>query len=624
MVELILFKIIKMINISMKKIIFSIVFVLLTSPFVFSQNSPQLHAFSDNWVTTDGAGRTLPKFNEAGPYRSDKYIGVFYWLWHPYIRLKSGKPMTAQEVLNKNPDSPEYECVDYYWGEPEDGFYHASDPWVARRNLQMLANAGVDFIYIDFTNGDQGCKSLADFMSIALDMQKKGIPVPKIVFFMNESYNTAMNCVLDNFYNKPEYKSLMFIWNGKPLIMADSVKCKKQCKRCNDQKVLDMFTWRRTWAFEPGQWNFLDNYPQDYFSINGKPEQIVVSKAMGAPLWNADVQGSSYHAGITPTYDKYWQTDQSAYGYFFDEQWMRADSIDPSIVCITGWNELTAGAWPSTAKLPPPFMHKKWNDSSWRCVNPKSCLSKDSLGNHIPHGWYFVDEFNTEFNRDIEPMKGGYTDNYYYQMISHIRKYKGMSKQESASSPTTIKIDGAFSEWKNITPSFVDPEGDCAHRKFKNVNNSEVLINNTGRNDIILSKVTYDSTNIFFYVKTAANLTMPTDTLWMLLFIDIDKNNKTGWAGYDYLINHTVKNSSTTTVKFWDGKTWQFSGDARFRMNGSEMEISIPRKTIGLRGIPDFYFHWADNPLNLNDISSFFTNGESAPDRRFNYYFTTH
>ena len=47
---------------------------------------------------------------------------------------------------------------------------------------------------------------------------------------------------------------------------------------------------------------------------------------------------------------------------------------------------------------------------------------------HAAHGTgpvTFVDEFDAEFSRDIEPMKGGHGDNYYYQMIANIRRYKG-------------------------------------------------------------------------------------------------------------------------------------------------------------------------------------------------------
>ncbi len=59
-------------------------------------------------------------------------------------------------MINENTESPAFECNYYYWCESKNGYYHPSDPISARRNLQMPANAGVDFIFIDFTNGDQG------------------------------------------------------------------------------------------------------------------------------------------------------------------------------------------------------------------------------------------------------------------------------------------------------------------------------------------------------------------------------------------------------------------------------------------------------------------------------------
>ena len=48
-----------------------------------------------------------------------------------------------------------------------------------------------------------------------------------------------------------------------------------------------------------------------------------------------------------------------------------------------------------------------------------------------PGDTFFVDQYNAEFNRSIQPMKGGYTDNYYMQMAANIRSarpvepYKG-------------------------------------------------------------------------------------------------------------------------------------------------------------------------------------------------------
>ncbi len=584
-------------------------------------NSPQNQAFGDQWVGTDALGRILPSYTDCGAYRANKYIGLFYWLWHASI-APGGTIKPVPQLLKENPNSPAFECKNYYWGEPENGYYHDSDPWVIRRNLQLLADAGVDFIFFDFTNGNQGCNSLATFMGIALDMYNKGIPVPRIAFFLNENYDAAMNCMLDNIYNKPNYDPLIFKWNGKPLIMADSIKCKTQCARCNDRGVLDYFTWRRTWAFDPNQWNFLDQYPQDYYSFNGKAEQMPICKAMGAPMGTGVGQGSSYHAGKAPTYDQYWESDQSKYGYFFEEQWTRGHSIDPSILCVTGWNELMAGAWPSHQdKDNITFMNKSWNDPSWRCVNPNSCLSKNTDGTHkFPHGWFFVDEYNTEFNRDIEPMKGGYTDDYYYQLVSHIRKFKGMKSPETISSPKTITVEGTFTEWSTVTPVFYDASGDVINRNFQNVNNSATLTNNTARNDIIESRVTYDANNTYFYVKTVSNISAFTGNNWMLLFLDVDRNKGTGWEGYDYVINNGVTSATQTTLKQWTGTTWSNIQNINYAVNGNQMEISIPRTSIKKEvGNVEFYFHWADNPQQLNDITSFFTDGESAPDRRFDY-----
>jgi hypothetical protein len=579
--------------------------------------------YADHWVATDALGRTLPGFAETGPRREGKHVGVFYWLWHSYVRLPQGQPPVVQDLINENPNSPAFECHDYYWAEPENGFYHPSDPWSTRRNLQMLANADVDFIFMDYTNGPLGKESLEPFMEVALDMYSKGIPVPKIVFFLNEDYDANIHHLMDEFYNSPEYEPLWFYWHGKPLIMADYQKCTEQSELCQEHAVRDFFTWRSTWAFKDGWWTFIDNYPQRVYLHEGRAEQIAVNKGMGAPLYDGNEKGSSFHNGQMPKYTEYWLPVDSTLSYqglYFEEHWSRAHEVDPDIICITGWNELTAAAWPTEVHG---FMGKDWDDPSWRCVNPSTCLHKDELGNHKwPHGWFMVDQFNVEFNRDIEPMKGGYTDNYYYQMVSHIRRYKGMDPPPQPSSPKTLKINGSFGQWESVEPIYRDPEGDVAHRNFKNVNNSGHYINTTGRNDIIESRVTYDSDYVYFYARTASDLTPPTDPNWMLLFIDSDRSKSTGWEGYDILINHEINGEKTTTIKRWENGNWVLAGETQYRRSGAELELKVPLQLIGhTPNTLQFYFKWADNINDLSNIENFFLYGDVAPDRRFNYLF---
>src|SRR5438093_1263384 len=74
----------------------------------------------------------------------------------------------------------------------------------------------------------------------------------------------------------------------------------------------------------------------------------------------------------------------------------------------------------------------------------------------------FVDTFNQPNSRDIEPMKGGHGDNYYYQMVSNIRRYKGVRKPPAASAPATIRLDGSFRQWDSVRPEFRDDIGDAA------------------------------------------------------------------------------------------------------------------------------------------------------------------
>ena len=107
--------------------------------------------YSDTWVATDSLGRVLPDYSEVGSKDDGKYVGMFYFLWH-------GAHGTAlydnTKLLAANPADPQWGPVSsfHWWGEPEAGYYLATDPWVIRRNASMLADAGIDMIYLDVTN----------------------------------------------------------------------------------------------------------------------------------------------------------------------------------------------------------------------------------------------------------------------------------------------------------------------------------------------------------------------------------------------------------------------------------------------------------------------------------------
>jgi len=558
--------------------------------------------YVDNWVATDALGRQVPSYEQIGAKRSNKKIGVFYYVWHG---AHGDKVYNIKEIIEKYPSDPLSasnpnwgsigDC--HFWGEPETGYHRAEDPWVIRRDLQMLSNAKVDFIYIDVTNGVTYLETIKKLCEISMQMRKEGIYTPQVVFTTHSYSGRMMNEIFDEFYANSLFKDLWFKWNGKPVMLGDEADPELRADVKNFFTIKYCWAWTKTKA-QPNHWQWLDGYPQNYgWSVNKNiPEQIPVSVAQHP----GTTRGTSYRNLVEPPVNEQYLTEFTGQGLQFAEQWSKAFEVDPPVIMVTQWNE-----WFAQRNI--------WTQGDG-IYGGRPIKNGDS---------YFVDAFTEEFNRDMAPMKGGHTDNYYYQLISNIRKYKGMAAPQVYSVATTINTDGDFSDWAAVTPLFKDPFGDVMHRNFRGYDPAVTLNNTTGRNDIIESRATYDNSNIYFYVKTVQALTPSSDPNWMLLFINTDKNKATGWEGYDYVVNMGVKSETETTLKQWNGLVWTNEVPIHYKFAGNEMELSLPRASVMMdNAIPAFYFHWADNPQQLNDITTFFTDGESAPDRRFNYNFS--
>ncbi len=579
----------------------------------YSQSSPQINITNANWTATDALGRTIPSYAETGGVKPNRYVGLFYWLWHGPLRSTVTNPdsFNITKILAADPAKTDWRMEDYYWDEPEDGYYLSADPWVMKRHLTLFADAGVDFIFLDFTNNSIYRPELKQLLDTIQALRKNGVHAPYVVPFLNAEYAPKIEALYNEFYKPGKYNDLWFHWEGKPLIMCPVVKRDEIKDTALRKDMLAYFTWRPTWALFPdttenkGKWRFMDTHPQRAaIDSQGNAEQYVVSKSLGAPLWDYRGKCSSCGLNYTPEFDKYWLAKETGTGIYFNEQWNRADSVAAPILLVTGWNEWKAGAWPTNKDLAGAadfkFQDRKMHEGDF----------------------YFVDEFNDEFNRDIEPMKGGYTDNFYYQFIARMRKYKGMMPPQKTSAPQTISIDGKFDEWKEVTPVYTDAVGDASHRDYNGVRPGIHYTNITGRNDIIESRVAHDAKKVCFYVKTAAALTSYKDNNWMLLFIDADNNKKTGWEGYDYVVNTEVKNDRITLIKKWVNHSWQTVSSTSYKAANNEMEISVPLSLFHLTNATlSFNFHWADNMQKLTDVSCFFTDGDSAPERRFDYHY---
>ena len=366
----------------------------------------------------------------------------------------------------------------------------------------------------------------------------------------------------------------------------------------NDE-VRDFFTFRKpqpdyfAGPTGPEQWGWLEVYPQHaFYKTPGVAEQVTVGVGQNAAdgklsvLSNPRAHGRSFHDGSEPAPELC-----DTKGRNFTEQWERALEIDPCLVFVTGWNEWIAGRFEKSA----PF--------------------------HGASPVTFVDQFNQEFSRDCEPMKGGHGDNYYYQLASQIRRYKGV-RPSSPVVPQPISLDGRFEDWKDVKPEYRDTVGDPVRRDYRGWGPEMRYVNRTGRNDIIEAKVSFDDESVYFYVRTRARLTAAGDPNWMLLLIDSDHDTQTGWLGYDRIINREpIQSGKTVMEENQRGDyAWSSPKEVAWRIGENELELAVSRKALGIdKDSVVLDFKWADNIQQTGQWSDFTLNGDVAPNDRFNY-----
>jgi hypothetical protein len=238
----------------------------------------------------------------------------------------------------------------------------------------------------------------------------------------------------------------------------------------------------------------------------------------------------------------------------------------------------------------------------------------------------FVDQFDQEHSRDLEPMRGGHGDDYYYQMASYVRRYKG-ARSLSPVRARPIRIDGAFDDWQEVTPEFRDTLGDPMRRQHRGWDKTVTYANATGRNDLASAQLSFDQAQVWFHVHTRDPITPPTEANWMLLFLDTDANAATGWLGYDHVVNRSRTDAHAASLERNVGGRYEWASvrTVEFRVAGADFELAIPWAALGLAGPPQrLDFKWADGLAGTGDWSDFTLNGDVAPNDRFNYRAVLH
>lgn len=569
--------------------------------------------YSDTWVASDDLDRTVTD-GVAAP--RDKLIGMFYQIWftptnvtypdqkiyNHYQTYLDGGLEAVKKVYTQGPEG-----WGHYWGEPYFGYYLTNDRWIIRKHASMLSDIGIDFIFLDVTNGNPQTTSYRAIFKEYEQMRSEGLKTPDICFMIadNSTYVESVFTELwDDIYSTGKYSDLYVMYDGKPLIMGNFRSLPDDIKAIAEEN----FSCRRCWALKgyvkTGKdiWTWMCETPQ-VASFNSEKNKAVEEISISAGLLANTSTGRSSTKSKQPKVgtlpdgsrdDFQFNLETTGQGIMFAEQMKRASSVDPYVVLITEWNEWAAGRWNTNGNNTIANTYISWSTS------------------------IYVDCFNPEFSRDIEPMKGGFGDNYYYQLAQFLREFQGSRSAPSASGQHDITLDGGLAQWADVWPEYRDTTGDTLHRDSLGNGGLVSYKNETGRNDIVSAKVSRANGSTYFLAVCADKLTAPEGDNWMNLFINADGDAKTGWYGYDLIVNR--KDGSVEKFK---NNTWETEniGKGDIYIGENYVVIELDDSACGLGS--EFEFKWADNSTETGEIMQFLDLGDAAPNARFNYAYRT-
>ncbi len=321
-------------------------------------------------VECDNTG--VGKFEAVAP--EDRLVGMAYSTWHT-TNLTWGKST---------------------WGTPLHGDYTSDDRDTIYRHGVLLAEAGVDFVYVDWsnnTNYDPATMShMIDFRTIEtstdllFEIWSKIPGAPKICFLVGPGHSGISSVQNGNHQKKVDqiwrdyiekYPDMYFQYEGKPLLICYAATPTQYGARPTNAWSDARFTVRWMTGYVAQQnlhnpatmssrmyWSWEERGIQTYTTLNGRVETVTVSPATRS-------QGREGDANYIPAAGR-------QNGATFKRQFQRAMNLGAGMVLLISWNE-----------------------------------------------WHIGEQPSPEISRDLEPSVEHGTF-YYDLMREQIRKYKGL------------------------------------------------------------------------------------------------------------------------------------------------------------------------------------------------------
>lgn len=575
-----------------------------------AQNKKALQTGSLDIVGVDQFGRT---FNAIGGYKPKKQVGIFYWPWigQPFASgvydatkiaaMPNGLKLLFDFKSLDTAISPNAQA--HFWGEPLWGYYNSADEWVIRRQMKMLTTAGIDFIVFDVTNR-LTYKSVYDkVLGVIEEMQSNGWDAPKVVFYTHSKSIETTQDLYSRLYKHGRFSNAWYKVNGKPMIIAytDPADDIAEAKSRNDhayvptaypKEVLDFFYFKKPqWPSDP---TYEDGFPwvewQFPQPLHGGVMSISVASHPKVPMSRSITSGwTNWGRGWDPDKKQNIAADVDK-GTFFQRQWDHAINVDPDTVFIGGWNEWIAYKQP-------------YGDEYMLC-----------------------DAANKEYSRDIEPMKGGYEDAFYIQMIKNIRRFKGLQAERNPEPERTINISKDPSQWSAVKTVYNNIDALALPRNSPGVTQKLVYEQPAPRNNLQEIKVAHDAAYFYFFIRAEKDFLPPVSAAnGLVVYIGLGEPVLKGWNGYEYKLSQQLNEKNFAVSRLGKDHVATGVGKADYTVNDNIVQIRVPRKLLKAgRDTRSIYFKVTDGIAHPEDIMDTYLSGSAMPMGRLSYQYLLH
>lgn len=288
----------------------------------------------------------------------DRMVGIAYSTWHRKKGMWNGDT----------------------WSYPLDGKYASDDREVVYRHGVLLAEADVDFVFIDWSNNTgyvpatmrdelEDFRMIEEATNVLFEVWAEIPNAPKICIFVGPGHNgpgsvvrgehqRKVNQVYKAYIENEKYKDMYFYYEGKPLLMCYGAT---PTQYGSVPAWLDnRFTIRWVTGFVGQQgslfdsetlrsmryWSWEERGAQTYTVHNGVVEAVTCSAATRA-------QGEEGDEGYIPE-------SRREDGATLKKQFQRAIDLGAKIVLLVSWNEWSKGEQPSEEEskdLEPSIVH---------------------------------------------------------------------------------------------------------------------------------------------------------------------------------------------------------------------------------------------------------------------------